>query len=154
MQSLPQNEFDDTDQDLRSNDIFSENLQNEINSKEMINGFNYFFYMHGRFLGNLHLITVPQGDIPSFLKTEDVTSPNRLHQNFNRNDCRGLVSIQFFAAPNIYLGGNIKLSENSMTKLFSNISMQALSKSDDTILLDFTQIENLTYLTKSYKVFF
>ena len=31
-----------------------------------------------------------------------------------------------------------------MAELLSNLSMQALSKSNDTILLDFTQIENLT----------
>ena len=47
-------------------------------------------------------------------------------------------------AEDIYLGGNIKLSKNAMTELFSNLSLHALSKSDDTISLDFTQIENLT----------
>ena len=49
--------------------VFFFNLQNEINSKEIINEFNYLFYMHGRFPGNLNLITIPQGGIPSFSKT-------------------------------------------------------------------------------------
>ena len=77
--------------------------------------------MHGQFLGNLNLITVPQADTSSFLKTKDVISPNKLYQNFNRNDSRGLVSIQFFAALNVYLGGNMQLSKNAMMEFFSNL---------------------------------
>ena len=61
LQSLPQNEFDNIDQDLHSNDIFFENLQHETHSKEIINAFNYFFYKHGWFSGNLNLITIRLG---------------------------------------------------------------------------------------------
>ena len=38
----------------------------------------------------------------------------------------------------------MQLSKNATTKFFSNPSMQALSKSDDTILLAFTKIKDLT----------
>ena len=38
----------------------------------------------------------------------------------------------------------MQLSKNPMTNLFSNPSMQALSKIDDTILLDFTKIKDFT----------
>ena len=47
LQSLPQNEFDDIDQDLCSNSIFFENIQHETDSKEIINALITFFYMHG-----------------------------------------------------------------------------------------------------------
>ena len=45
LQSLPQNAFEDIDQNLRSTGIFFENLQHETDPKEIINAFNYFFYM-------------------------------------------------------------------------------------------------------------
>ena len=120
-----------------------ENLQYETISKEIGNAFVYFFYTHGRFLGNLNLIMIPQSKLCNFLKTDDVISLKTLYQNFNRNDCRGLVSVQFFAALNIFFGGIMELSKNAMTEHSSNLSMQGLSKTNDTILLDFTQIENL-----------
>ena len=49
---LPQNELDVIDQDLHRNGIFFEDLNNEIDSKEIINAFNYFFYSYGRFPSN------------------------------------------------------------------------------------------------------
>ena len=140
---LPQNELDVIDQDLHRNGIFFEDLNNETDSKEIINTFNYFFYSYGRFPSNLNLITVPQGHIPRFLKAEDDISLNKLYRDFNRNECRGLASTQFFTALSTYLCGNMQLSKTAMTEFFSNLSMQALSKSNNNILLSFTQIENL-----------
>ena len=72
LQSLPQNAFEDIDQNLLSTGIFFENLQHETDPKEIINAFNYFFYMHGWFPGNLNLITIPQGEILEFIKADDV----------------------------------------------------------------------------------
>ena len=128
---LPQNELDVIDQDLHRNSIFFEDA------------FNYFFYSYGRFPSNLNLITVPQGHIPRFLKAKDDISLNKLYRDFNRNECRGLASTQFFTVLNIYLCGNMQLSKTAMTEFFSNLSMQTLFKSNNNILLSFTQIENL-----------
>ena len=38
----------------------------------------------------------------------------------------------------------MQLSKNAMMEFFSNLSVQTLSKRNDTILLEFTQIQNLT----------
>ena len=62
------------------------------------------------------------------------------YQNFSRNDCRGLVSVQFFAALITFLGGNMEFSKNAMIEPFGNLSMQPLSKKNGKILLGF---ENL-----------
>ena len=48
---------------------------------------------------------------------------------------RGLVSVHFLAARNIYFGGNRALSKNVMSEFFHNLSMQTLSISDDLIVL-------------------
>ena len=39
--------------------------------------------------------------------------------------------------------GNLELSKNAMTEFFSNLSMQALSRSNDSVLLNFEAIEKL-----------
>ena len=65
--------------------------------------------MHGWFPGNLNLIAIPQGEIPELLKTDDVISPNKLYENFNKSDYRVLVSVQFFTTLNVFLGENIQL---------------------------------------------
>ena len=48
---------------------------------------------------------------------------------------RGLVSVHFLAARNIYFGGNSALSKNVMSEFFHNLPMQALSISDNLIVL-------------------
>ena len=43
----------------------------------------------------------------------------------------------------MYLGGSPSLSQRTMTKFYHNLSMQALSKSDDSVRPDFIAIVNL-----------
>ena len=58
--------------------------------------------------------------------------------------------INFFAAVNLFLGGDAELSKIAMTYFFCNISMQALSKTDDSILLSFQQLINLQQILRPY----
>ena len=43
----------------------------------------------------------------------------------------------------MYLGGSPSLSQRTMTKFYHNLSMQALSKSDDSVRPEFIAIVNL-----------
>ena len=62
-----------------------------------------FFFTFGRFRGIIdHLPIVPTGERSSFVKESDIISPSWLHQNFSYSDMRGLVSMHFLAAINIY----------------------------------------------------
>ena len=54
-----------------------------------------------------------------------------------------LVCVCFLAALNVYLGGDKMISENAMSVYFRNLSMQALSKSDDAIVIKFDAINRL-----------
>lgn len=100
-------------------------------------------YIYGRFPGNFDLLTVPQGKIQSFLMTEDIISPLEIYEKFNTQDCRGLVSVQLFAALNIFLSVDLKISKNTMTKFFSNLLMQTSSESNNSILLTFDATEKV-----------
>ena len=47
----------------------------------------------------------------------------------------GLVSLQFLASFNTYLGGSIDISKDAMTEFFHNLFMQALSTSYHKVIL-------------------
>ena len=51
--------------------------------------------------------------------------------------------MQFLAALNIHLSGDKTISKDAMREFFHNLSMQALSKSDDLILLKFDPVNRL-----------
>ena len=75
----------------------------------------------------------------------DITliSPPDLYKRFNSGDTRGLVCVHFLAALNVHLGGDKMISKNPMSEFFHNLSMQAFSKSDDTLVIKFDAINKL-----------
>ena len=55
----------------------------------------------------------------------------------------GIVGVQFLAALNRFLVGDIEVSRNAMSELFHNLSWQALTNDNDSIILEFDAIEAL-----------
>ena len=81
--------------------------------------------------------------MPPFVKTNEVISPFDIYEKFNSLRAEGLVSTQFLAAFNIFIGGNKTISKNAMSEFFHNLSMQALGRDDDRIDIKFGAIEEL-----------
>ena len=75
-----------------------------------MNAYSYFYHRLGRFPGRQDLIIIPKPDIPHFIKTDEIISPNQLYEKFKGSDAKGLVSVQLLAALNIYLGSNVELT--------------------------------------------
>ena len=92
------------------------------------------------------VISVPQGEIPKFIKSTDIISPLALYRKYLSKDMRGLLGVQFLAVLNIFLGSGLSISKNAMGGLFHNLSYQALSKDNDKYKLEFATI---TLLVKS-----
>ena len=92
------------------------------------------------------IISVPQGEIPKFIKSTDIISPLALYRKYLSKDMRGLLGVQFLAVLNIFLGSGLSISKNAMGGLFHNLSYQALGKDNDKYKLEFTAI---TLLVKS-----
>ena len=118
-------------------------LKSEVDTREILEIFDRFFFAFGRFPATNELIIVPTGDVPSFVKSIGVISPSELYKTFNSGDTRWLVCIHFLAALNIYLGDGKMISKNAMSEFFHNLSMQALSKSDNIIAINFDAINRL-----------
>ena len=89
------------------------------------------------------MIIIPKPDITRFVKTGEIISPNQLYKKFKRSDAKGLVSNQVLAALNIYLGGDVKLSRETMTEFLHKLSMQALNRENSNILLRFEKIADI-----------
>ena len=58
------------------------------------------FYKFSRFPTVEKHAVIPQGSIPSFVRTKDTLSPFELYEFFNQTDAHGLVCVQFLAALN------------------------------------------------------
>ena len=108
--------------------------------RELLKLFSQFFFKTGRFPGSEHLVIVPVGVMPPFVKTKEVILPFDLYEKFNSSSAVGLVLTQFLAAFNIFIGGNKTISKNAMSEFFHNLSMQALSRDDDRIDIKFDAI--------------
>ena len=81
--------------------------------------------------------------MPSFINTEDYLSPRALYESCVGRDMQGLVSVQFLAAFNRFLGGDSEVSRNAMSEFFHNLPWQALPNNNDSIQLEFTAITEL-----------
>ena len=56
-----------------------------------------------------------------------------LYEKFHLENSRGLVCMYFLAVLNIHLGDEKIIPKNAMSDFYHNVSMQALSKSNDEI---------------------
>ena len=124
--------------DLRLNMFSDIDLKSEHNTKEIFETFDRFFFAFGRFPAMNELTVVPTGDVPSFVQSSDVIG-----------ETGGLVCVHFLAALNVHLGGDKMVSKTARSQFFHNLPMQALSKSDDTIVIKFNAINRLNKILNS-----
>ena len=141
-------------------DIFVEKMEDDIsrevhfhkplksieNPRELLKLFSQFFFKTGRFPGNENLAIVLMVVMLSFVKTNEMISPFDFYEKFNSTHC--LVSTQFLAAFNIFMGGNKTISKNAMSEFFPKLSMQALNRDDDGFDIKFDAIEEWNKSTK------
>ena len=127
--------------DISREMFFHKLLKSIENAKELLKFFSQLFFKTCRFPGSRNLALVLMGVMPSFVKTNEVISSFDLYKKFSSTSSHGLVSTQFLAAFNIFIGGDKTISKNAMSEFFHNLSMQALSRDDDRIDIKFDAIE-------------
>ena len=125
------------DTDLRNNNSFPWDPKEHHIQQRILNTYKDFFYTTGRFPGNIRLISIPRGRIPSFINSTDTISPLSLYEKYVGRDMQGVVGVQFLAALNRFLGGDAELSRNAMCEFFHNLSWQVLTNDNDSIILEF-----------------
>ena len=131
------------DTDLTNNGYHTWDPNEAYIQGRILETYRDFFYDHGRFPGNNTIVPIPRAKIPSFIESWDVLSPLALYEKYAGRDMRGIVSVQFLAALNIFLGGDPELSRDAMSKLFHNLSWQALTNDNDRYQIQFDAISML-----------
>ena len=129
--------------DLRLNLYSYIDLKNKPNAREILQTFDRVFFAFGRFPAINELAIVPTGNVPNFVQSSDVISLSELYKRFKSGNTRGLVCIHFLAALNVHLRGDKMISKNAMSTFFHNLSMEALSKPEDAIVIKFDAINRL-----------
>ena len=81
--------------------------------------------------------------MPSFIRSNDWILPRSLYETYVGRDMQGITSVQFLAAFNRFLGGNVELSRNAMNEFFHNLSWQALTNDNDSVEIKFEAITDL-----------
>ena len=121
--------------DFRLNVYSSIDVKNEPKTKEIMHTFNKFFFAFGRFPTINKLAIVPTGDMSSSVRSSDVILLSELYKRFSSVNARGLVCEHFLTFLSFHFLDDKIISKNAMSECFHNLSMQALSKSDDAILI-------------------
>ena len=88
--------------DLRLNLYSNIDLKNEPNKREILQTFDRFFFVFGRFSAINKLTIVPTGNVPTFVQSSDVILPSELYKRFKLGNTKGLVCVQFLAPLNVH----------------------------------------------------
>ena len=99
-----------------------------------------FYIQHGRFTGSQKPISIPEVNLPYFLKTDIPISPVDLYKKFAGTDAKALVSIHALAALNINFGRNKCTSQAALPEYLNNLTYQALSQENDKIFMSFSEL--------------
>ena len=138
------------DTDLTNNNFFPWDPNEQHIQNRILTTYRDSYYETGRFPGRSSLISVPRVRIPEFIRSQDVLSPRSLYKSYVGRDMQGIVSVQFLAAFNRFLGGDTEVSRDAMSELFHNLSWQALTNDNDSIM---PQFDTITTLVKNIKPF-
>ena len=84
------------------------------------------------------LLVVPDGETPPGSEKISLKSLNKM---FKDTKFHGLVSLQFLSVLNIFFGVDTKLSKDTITELYKNLSLETLSGQQQ---IEFEKISDLT----------
>ena len=112
-------------EDDLSREIFYNKKIKDVTNMEFLQKLSQFFYKTGRLPGNEEMAIIPHGVTPTFVKENQLINPFDLYEKFQFTDSHGLVSVQFLAALNVFVGGDRNISKNAMSEFFSNLTLQA-----------------------------
>ena len=131
------------DTDLTNNNFFTWDPQEDFIQQRILTIYRDFYYKTERFPGRNALIPVPRANMMLFIESYDYISPRALYESYVGRDMQGLVSIQFLAAFNRFLGGDKEVSRNAMSEFFHNLSWQALTNENNFVTIEFTAVTEL-----------
>ena len=147
IRSLPPQDIQDMDNDIKSNGRGVKNILDIENSLELLNVFRTFYHTTSRLpLSNGRLI-VPDGDAPA---GEDRVNKKSLYDMFRHTYSHSLVSLPFLGAIHYCFDATYQHHiKNALTELHRNLSYITLSGARDCKFNVSDLIARISFLIKS-----
>ena len=105
---------------------------------ELLRLFQLFYYLNGRLPLTNGLLPIPDVETPN---GSEKTSLKTLYEMFKDANSHGLVSVQFLSTLNLFFGGDVQLSKDTLTELYKILSFRTLSGEQE---IEFDDISDLT----------
>ena len=100
--------------------------------------FSNVFLLQWKASPNQRTFSVPDGEPPP---GSEKISLKSLYQMLKDTKSQRLVSLQFLSALNIFFGGDVSLSKDTITKLYKNLSLETLTGKKN---IEFEKVSDLT----------
>ena len=112
--SLEPDKVKQLDDNIKPNGWGVKSIGNIENSVELLLCFQLFYYFNGRLLLTNGILPVLDGETPT---GAEKTSLKKLYELFKDTKSHELVSLQFLSALNLFFGGSIQSSKETITEL-------------------------------------
>ena len=139
IRSLPPQDIQDINDDIKTNGWGVKSILNVENSLELLNIFQTFYHTTGRLPLPNGLLIVPDGDAP---EGDDRVNMKSLYDMFRHTYSHSLVSLPFLRVIHYYFDAtDLRLTKNARTKLYRNLSHKTLSGARN---FEFENVSDLT----------
>ena len=80
-------------------------IENYTDATELLQVFDLFYYMNGKFPFTTGLLPIPDGDFPTFVGDQKILI-KKLYEQFRGSLSHGIVAVPFICALNLFLSGD------------------------------------------------
>ena len=101
-------------------------IENYTDATDLLQVFDLFYYINGRFPFTTGLLPIPDRDFPAFVGDQKL-SIKKLGKQFRDSLSHGIVVLPFICALNFFLSGDPEKSKNPLTELYYNVFLEILS---------------------------
>ena len=143
LESLDFEEIQALNLDIKANGGGLLPIEQYSDSVELLKAFNLFYYINGRLPFTTGLLTIPDSNVPNFVKIQKISIKN-LYEHFRGTASHGLVSVPFLSALDLFFVRNNETPKNALSKLYYNLTLQVLSEEHIDHVSLFDSISNLT----------
>ena len=125
LQSLDFDKIEALNLDIQANGGGLLPIENYTGATELLQVFDLFYYMNGRFPFTTGLLPIPDGDFPVLVGDQKI-SIKKIYEQFRSSLSHRIIALPFTCALNLLFSGDPEKSKNTLTVLYYNLSLEFL----------------------------